>query len=298
MSKSKVVLVKSKSLSSGGAGDQRILGTMLSRGISVLYDGIDPDDAWRKLCNSTGRVGMKTNCAAGRNMSTSVELTVALADKLVAAGKPERDMIIWDRQNRELKSAGYTLNYAKNGVRCFGTDTRDVGYASSFHSNGKVASLVTNILEMECDHLFNLPILKDHSLAGVSGAMKNLYGAIHNPNKYHDNNCDPYVAELSALPIIKGKSSLVVTDMTRMQYHGGPGFRGSYVVKYGAVIMSFDAVAIDAIGGTILDRFRRENDMQTLAESGRPPKWLVTAEMLGLGNADPANIELIEIEVD
>jgi len=298
MSKSKVVLIKSKSLSSIGAGDQRILGTMLSRSVSVLYDGIDPDDAWRKLCNSTGRVGMKTNCAAGRNMSTSVELATALADKLVAAGKPESDIIIWDRQNRELESAGYSLNYAKNGVRCFGTDTRGVGYASSFHSNGKIASLMTNILEMECDHLFNLPILKDHSLAGVSGAMKNLYGAIHNPNKYHDNNCDPYVAELSALPIIKNKSSLVVMDMTRMQYHGGPGFRGSYAVRYGAVMMSFDAVAIDAIGGTILDRFRTENDMQTLAESGRPPKWLLTAERLGLGNSDPANIELIEIEVD
>lgn len=111
-------------------------------------------------------------------------------------------------------------------------------------------------------------------------------------------NCDPYVAELSALPIIRSKSSLIVTDMTRVQYHGGPGFRGSYVVKYGAVIMSFDAVAIDAIGGTILDRLRIENDMHTLAESGRPAKWLITAEMLGLGNSDPANIELIVIEVD
>jgi uncharacterized protein (DUF362 family) len=298
MSKSKVVIVKSKSLESSGPSDRDAVKRILSKGISVLYGDVADDDAWRRFASSTGRLGLKVNCVSGMHMSTSVDLTLAFAEQLIAAGKPESDIIIWDRSNRELKAAGYSLNFAKNGIRSFGTDTRDVGHGSSFHTLGKVASLVTNILERECDHLVNMPILKDHSLAGVSGCMKNMYGAIHNPNKYHDNNCDPYVAEVNALPIIKEHASLVLTDMTRIQYHGGPGFRGSYMIRYGGIMMSFDPVANDAIGEVILNKFRVQNNMKTLAESKRPPKWLSTAEGLGLGNAQKANIELAEIEVE
>ena len=39
-------------------------------------------------------------------------------------------------------------------------------------------------------------VLKDHDLAGVSLAMKNWYGVVHNPNKLHDDDCDPFVADL------------------------------------------------------------------------------------------------------
>ena len=41
-------------------------------------------------------------------------------------------------------------------------------------------------------------VVKDHDLAGVSAGLKNWYGVIHNPNKYHDSCCDPYVADVVA----------------------------------------------------------------------------------------------------
>jgi uncharacterized Fe-S center protein len=140
--------------------------------------------------------------------------------------------------------------------------------------------------------------LKDHSLAGVAGAMKNYYGVVHNPNKYHDNNCDPYVAEINALPIVKNKNVLIIMDLTRMQYQGGPGYRGEYSVRHGAIMISVDPVAIDAAGERIINDYRTQNNLPTLADSERPPKWLKTAEKLGLGVADMNNIDLIEVAID
>jgi uncharacterized protein (DUF362 family) len=298
MAKSKVVLVSSKSLYSNGRPDSARLGAMLSRGISLLNDEADANEVWKRLARDTGRLGLKPNCMGGRNMSTAVELAYALVDNLVSGGKDENDIVIWEMNSRKLESAGYELNVGHSGLKCYSTDTRDVGYGSSFHSNGKVASLVTNIVESHCDHLINLPILKDHSLAGVAGAMKNYYGVVHNPNKYHDNNCDPYAAEISALPVVKNKNVLTIMDLTRIQYQGGPGYRGEYAVKFGAIMMSADPVAIDAVGERIINDYRTQNNLPTLADSGRPPKWLRTAEKLGLGVADMNNIDLIEVAVD
>ncbi len=298
MPKSKVVLVRDISLFSNGRPNQARLQAMLSRGISLLYDGADARAAWEEIARNTGRIGLKPNCVAGRNMSTAVEVALALVRNLVDAGKDENDIVIWEMTNGKLKAAGYELNMGRKGLKCYGTDSRDVGYGNRFHSTGKVASLVTRIVESHCDHLINLPILKDHSLAGVSGAMKNYYGVVHNPNKYHDNNCDPYVAEINALPVIRDKDVLTVMDLTRLQYQGGPGYRGEYAIKYAGIMMSLDPVAIDATGKRIIDDFRTRNKLPTLAESGRSPKWLRTAENLGLGNADAGNIDFTEIAVE
>ncbi len=297
-SKSKVVLVRSRSLRGAGDGQSDILKNMLSRGISLMHDGSDPNMIWAQFAKNTGRIGLKPNCVAGRNMSTSPNLTYALCDLLIAAEKRDRDLIIWERTNRELKKAGFGLNAARAGIRCFGTDTRDVGYGKEFHKSGKVASLVTRIVESECDHLINMPILKDHSLAGVSGAMKNYYAVIHNPNKYHDNNCDPYVADINALPVVKDKGILIVMDMTRAQYNGGPGYMASYAVAPHSIMMSVDPVAIDAVGERIINDYRSKNNLPALADAKRPPKWLTTAEKMGLGNASPERIDFIEVEVE
>jgi uncharacterized protein (DUF362 family) len=298
MSKSKVVLVRSKSLSSGAKLDTGSARSLLSAGIAEVLGCDDPREALADIARNTGRLGLKPNCVAGPMISTSASLVYALAGLLQSSGKRDSDIVIWDRSCRELQSAGFELNAGRSGVKCFGTDARDVGYGNSFHVNGKVGSLVTRIIEDECDHLINIPILKDHSVAGVSGGMKNYYGAVHNPNKYHGNNCDPYVAEVNALPVIKSKNVLTVMDVTRMQYHGGPGFQPQYVVNPGAVLLSTDPVAIDAHGERIINEYRAANGMKSLAESGRAPLWLKSAEKLGLGNAELSNIDLMEVVID
>ena len=59
-------------------------------------------------------------------------------------------------------------------------------------------------------------------LFGVTIALKSMFGAIHNPNKYHMNVGNPYVADVFMLPPIRQKVRLHICDATTAQYGAGP----------------------------------------------------------------------------
>ena len=60
--------------------------------------------------------------------------------------------------------------------------------------------------------LINVGVLKDHNLSGVSVGLKNWYGAIHNPNKHHEDSCTPYIPLLAAFSLIRKKLRLTIID--------------------------------------------------------------------------------------
>jgi len=295
MSKVVVVRFTSGELRAGLSSDWYRL--MLEAGLSTLTGIGDSKKAASQMIPD-GVVGMKTNCLARKVNSTPVALADAMTEILVEAGRQRSDVIVWERTNRELSGAGYELNASGRGRRCLGTDSSGVGYSSEFYSLGKVDSLVTRILTEMVDHSINLPVLKDHSLAGMSAGMKNMYGAVHNPNKYHDNNCSPYCAEINSLPPIRGKHRLTVIDAVQVQYNGGPGITGRYVDYYGGIILSTDPVACDAVGLKILEHLRSRNGLPTLADVSRPVKYLAAAQEIGLGVADLSKISLTVLKVD
>jgi uncharacterized protein (DUF362 family) len=141
-----------------------------------------------------------------------------------------------------------------------------------------------------CTALVSFGVVKDHDLAGVSAGMKNLYGLINNPNKYHDHNCDPYVADVANHPYVRDKLRLVVLDGVTGQYHGGPAWRPDTNWPLGAVVASTDPLAADAWAWTKIDGERKVHGLPSLAEAKRAPHFLATAERYGLGIGDPARI--------
>ncbi len=293
---SRVVKISDKSVyKSDGALDPEKTKKMLIRAMALLTDSSDSSAAWKKIFKPGERVGIKPNCLGGKALSSNVVLADAIVEGLQSAGIRESDIIIWERSNRELKRAGYELNYSESGgLRCFGTDSNGVGYGQEFHQKGKVASLISRIYEEMIDKNINFPLLKDHSIAGLSAAFKNMFGLVHNPNKYHPDNCDPYAAEISALPIVKKKNVLTICDMTTIQYDGGPGYVPYYAEKPGALLVSFDPVALDTIAYRIIEEYRKKNSLKTLKQARREPVWIKTAAKLGLGEADFSKIEFIE----
>jgi uncharacterized protein (DUF362 family) len=137
-------------------------------------------------------------------------------------------------------------------------------------------------------------VLKDHDLAGVTLAMKNFFGAIHNPNKYHDNNCDPYIAELNTHPYIRRKQRLIVCDALVAQYNGGPAYKPQWAWNFSGLLIGTDTVALDYVGANIIEQKRKEIRMPSLKQAGREPKYIQTAASLGLGTSDPSQIDVIE----
>jgi uncharacterized protein (DUF362 family) len=123
--------------------------------------------------------------------------------------------------------------------------------------------------------------------------MKNWYGVIHNPNKYHQNGCDPYIADVARHPFIRDKLRLTVLDGVIAQYHGGPAYRPGATFELGLVAASTDPVAADLWAWQMIEAERRRRGMPTLEEAGRPVRFLATAAEEGLGVDDPDRLKVV-----
>jgi uncharacterized protein (DUF362 family) len=289
-----VVVARDDALTRGTVAEHRdLLGKLLNASMQKLTGASDTATAWRQVFNPGDRVGIKVNTLG---LSTQPAVVDAIVAGLLDAGVPARNIIIWDRFDVELAQAGFSLNTSATGVRCRGTDTEQIGrgYQRKIESSGKIGSCFSRIVAEQVDTLISVPVLKDHNLAGVSLGMKNFYGAIHNPNKYHDHNCDPYVPDVVSHPFIRAKWKLTVCDATRAQYNAGPAYHPGFAWPFGGLILSTDFVAADAVAADLLESQRAAKGLKSLAEENRPTKHITTAAARGLGVADLSRIERIE----
>jgi len=274
--------------------DQGLL-DLLDRSMQSLYSKETPLEAWRLIGGAGQVVGLKVNCLAGKGISTHPRLVEAISERLQQAGVKSSDIVIWDRLNRDLERAGFSIKESGKGPLCFGND--HLGFGRELETFNAVGSLMCRTLTEICDVVINLPVLKDHGITGVTMAMKNLFGAIHNPNKYHLNIGDPYVADVYMLPPIRQKVQLTVCDAIAAQYEGGPSFMPQWTWSFNGLILGFDPVALDYTGWQIIERKRAEMGMPSLRKAGREPTYIATAAdpQHRIGTCNPDQIEVMEI---
>lgn len=280
---------------SASAPDDEKLRRMLNRQIRIITGSRKETEGWRKLFKPGETIGIKVNALAGRNLSTSVELVHVLTEELIKAGIKADSIIVWDRMEGELTRAGFRINKGK-GVKYIGTDSLGRGgYNGGIEFAGEVGSIFSDLMSL-CDAHINMPVLKDHDLAGLSMSMKNWYGGIHNPNKYHDNSCSPFVADLSRHHYIKKRQRLIIADALLVQPHGGPAFKPQWAEEYHGLLISRDPVAIDTIGLGIIEGLRKKRKLKSLSFEKRFPKYIPLAERYGLGRFDLSAIKKIEVQ--
>jgi uncharacterized protein (DUF362 family) len=274
--------------------DPKVIDRMYDLGMRLLTGQPAAAEAVRSVFSPSDRVGIKINAIAAPELATGPAVSLPFARLLSSAGIPPRNLIVWDRTNRELTDAGYKLNIEPGAVQVYGTDTAGAGYAGEPAQHRSIASLFSAVMTDRLTASVSLAILKDHGMAGVTAGMKNYFGAIHNPNKYHDDHCDPYVAELSDAPPIKSRHRLTILDALLVQYHRGPSYNPRWAEPTGTLVFSLDPVAADAVGWRMIERLRAAKGLPSLEEDGRPPLYIATAEKLGLGRAREADIQVIE----
>ncbi len=292
---SKVVIARDPELRGSGSslGLNRLL-SILDRAMQSFYDCDSPIEAWKRVARPGEVVGLKVNCLAGRGLSTNLRLVEAICERLQQAGIKADQIVIWDRLNADLESARFRVAERGPGIRCFGNDM--LGYQPELAVYGSVGSLISNTLIRVVNAVINLPVLKDHGITGITLALKNVFGAIHNPNKYHLNVGDPYIADVNMLPAIREKIRLTICDATTAQYEGGPSFMPQWTWPYNGLIVGRDPVALDYTGWQIIERKRAEKGMKSLKEMKREPTYIRTAadSEHRLGTNDPNRIELVE----
>ncbi len=291
---SRVVIARDAKVRSAGTGfDSAQVVQLLDRALQASFNCDSPLEAWRKVVRPGEVVGLKVNCLGGRGNATHPELVEVITERLRQVGITE--IVIWDRQNSDLEHARFKIAEHGAGLRCFGNDA--MGFEDDLVTFGKAGSLLCRTLTRVCDAVINLPVLKDHGIAGVTLALKSMFGAIHNPNKYHLDAGNPYVADVYAFLPIRQKVRLHICDGLNAQYEGGPSFMPQWMWPFNGLLVSRDPVALDYVGWKIIEKKRAEVGMKALGELKREPAYISTAadaEHL-LGTCDPRRIERVEI---
>ena len=170
-----------------------------------------------------------------------------------------------------------------------GTDG-DYGPVTESHSwRGRLSNILRRATA-----LINVPILKDHGIAGVTLALKNHLGTCDNPGSLHPNHGNPGIADLNAHPEIAKKTRLVVCDATRAVYNGGPRFRPRFAWAPNMIMVSTDPVALDSFGLEVIDRARKKAGLGSVAPRAG---HIGTAQRRGLGMADLSRVRIVAKEL-
>ncbi len=297
-----VIMRRPEVFGHGGGADIRNLGIdskvarqMVRESVTALVGTRTSKDAWSSLFGPKDVVGIKVNCLGGRIFSSHPAVVDGVIDGLREAGVKDEDIIVWDRFSRELKAAGFAINVTGAGIRYLGTDERGYGYTREPILHRSIGSCFSMILASKCSAIVSVPLLKDHDIAGVTINLKNFFGAIQKPSLYHDNHCDPYIADLNAHPLIREKNRLIICDALLGVCDGGPAYNQDGAWKYGGVLASTDPVALDRVATDIIEMQRQKTGKPSLKEAGREPAYIHNAAQLGLGCDDPDKIETMEI---
>ena len=294
----------------GGVIRASMVARMVDAVVQTVAGKPDIASAWRVFVDPKDRVGIKVSAAGAPVSSTHAEVVAAVAAGLVASGVDAKNIVIWDRLGRDIELAGYEQLAARYKVTSTdaegGYDDKakllaavmgkliigDVEFGRKRGDQVSSTSHVSRVLG-GLDKVVHVPALADSMHSGVRGALAGMvldnldnWRRLARPPHYGD----PYLPEIYADPRLGGKVVLTILDALRPQYAGGPFPGAEFSVNYGAIFASRDPVAIDATGMRLLDDFRKDAKLPALSKITR---WLDSAEVLGLGRADDAQIELV-----
>jgi hypothetical protein len=165
-----------------------------------------------------------------------------------------------------------------------------------------LSAIVTRMVEK----IINVPCLKDHRSAGITGALKNMSHGMNNnvarshvpgyrpSGSKHDNNrCDIFIPRAVNQKPLKEKAALHILDGLIGVYEGGPGSwnRTWGTWHHRGIFFATDPVAMDRVCWRILDAKRREVGLPAVADMGLQHhdnlKVKLATELAGCAPAGP-----------
>jgi uncharacterized protein (DUF362 family) len=267
--------------------DAAVVREMVHAAVCRLAGKQKPEDAWPLYVRKDDVVGIKISSKFGVGSATHPEVAAAIVEGCRMAGVPDDNIIVWDFEDKHLSISGYTINRGPGvkyrGVNADGWEDQP----TAIHTcRGRLAKILTR----EITALINAPVLKSHPIVGYTNCLKNHYGSFHNPPEAHGGGCDPFMACLNNLPVIRTKSRLMLSDALLPVADRGPQPAPQFVWECRTILASVDPVAIDAVALKILDEQRVR--IQKPPASAKA-KCLLTAAQMGLGAADMEKIDLV-----
>lgn len=244
----------------------------------------DPVAALREYVHPEDVVGLKVNALAGPGHAFHPSLAWHLAGLLQKLGVPPGRIIIYDQYGDRMRKGGYPLRDEPGQVRVLhhgrlGYEAREVRLDEKRALRwARTLGQLTAVLD--------LCVPKDHDLAGVTGALKNMaFGNVDHVPEFHRVIHDAIVW-VYAQPEIRDKTRLCICDATRVLYNGGPQDKPRWRAQGDSVLVSEDPVAMDWAILELVNAQRRAHGMPPIEareKVARRPHFLHRAAAAGLG---------------
>jgi uncharacterized protein (DUF362 family) len=245
---------------------------------------IDALGGMERFVQRGARVVVKPNVLTAKApeyaATTNPEVVGALVALAYEAGASE--VVVLDRPTAPDRSAFEVSGILAATESAGGTVKflSDRNYENIAIPEGRILTswpLVTDVFE--ADTLINVPIAKDHGLAKLTMAMKNLMGIMGGQRGLIHQEFTQKIVDLCTLV----RPHLTVLDATRVLTAGGPsGGNLNDVVRADTIVAGANQVEVDAYGTTLFGMQPTDLD------------YLVVAQEQGLGTIDLGALDVLE----
>jgi uncharacterized protein (DUF362 family) len=310
---------------------QRVVHEMLERGLNELTGENSTKASIAKFIEPKDVVGIKINPSGAPACCSSPELVREIIDGVVSAGVPLRNIVVYDRFGYEIEIGSYQA-LLQPGVEVVGVQDGlldSAGYdanvycEANFFGEWDTRSYMASIVATRLDKIINVPTMKDHSAAGVTGCLKNVaYGTFNNVARSHQNPysfTNPLIGVMCTAEPLRSKVVLNIMDGMRMVWHGGPLTQNQdFIYPAGVLLMSTDPVAMDTVELEAIEKRRKEEGAPSVWERNpksitkdgrefyadasknlfyRQPGHIAAAGKLGLGVSDLKQIDHRKLQI-
>jgi uncharacterized protein (DUF362 family) len=306
--------------------DREIVRQMLSNGIRALTGDARDEDAWARFITPKDVVGIKVNCSGAPRIRSTPELVGAIADRVIAAGVAPANIWIYERFQNQLVTVPYReFIPAAVHIHAAETDRGSVlGYdpkvyvETNFFGEDDTRSNLIRIVSETLTKIIDVPVMKEHQAAGVTGCLKNIaYGNFSNVARSHRNektNTLSFIGTLAGVEPLRSRVVLHVMDGLAGVWQAGPFSNYPQFRFYPKELMiGTDPVAMDRELINIIEAKRKAegaisifNQARSILGDNRDPNknayirepgHVEYASKLGLGVYDEAKIHVKRIEL-
>jgi len=288
--------------------DSDVVKSMVNEALQRLIDASTPTQAWQEIMASYvpgDKVVIKVNLnnISGEHdqdntMDATAPIVDAVLDGLIQnAGIPQANILVYDTLRampveRLVSRSSYPPSVFSSNYRVY-DESVEIAFVDPLQypdEHHYVSLDLTN-----AQHLINIPLLKCHGNAAVTGALKNHLGTIRRPWRLDHANIgnNSYIADVNNNPHIRDKTRLIVCDALFGNYQGNQGAPLQWQTfgngSPNSVLVSLDPVATDSV---MLSMIQAERTARSLAS--KPFGYLDVAMDYGLGVHETPPFDEIE----
>ncbi|MFZ0593125.1 MAG: DUF362 domain-containing protein [Bryobacteraceae bacterium] len=250
---------------------------MLSAGMRELTQAKDDRAAWSRFISAHDVVGIKVNCSGAPEINSNPELVAAIIENLIAVGVPAHNVYIYDRFENQMETVDFKPKVPA-GVNTAAAEADRgsiLGYDPhiyvevDFFGEEDTRSNLIRLVSEKFTKVINVPTMKEHRAAGVTGCLKNLaYGDFSNVARSHHRektNTYSFIGTLASVQPLRSKTVLNVMDGLRSLWQGGPFLQDPKFLFFPKeIVVGTDPVAMDHVLIDMIEQKRREEHAPSL----------------------------------